>query len=241
MKKLVLHITLLLLSASFCNAQEKSISVDEMTEIMQKVNTIYKQNSYHIAIEISSYKGHYSLTPEDHSKGFINKNNEWVEQYQLGIYSLQNKQLKVMVDSSENLVGITFPDSSFHQFSVIDTSYINKYKKSITKITKEEFKSGVILLNIFYKTGLPFEKVILRINQDFIEEITLFYANEVEYEDDNSQLLKEKPKLRISFRKLIPKTKNKFNLADIIYKVDKKYVLTDRFKNFELIDFRYNN
>src|SRR5690606_5148765 len=164
----------------------------------------------------------------------------WVEQYQLGIYSLQNKQLKVMVDSSENLVGITFPDSSFHQFSVIDTSYINKYKKSITKITKEEFKSGVILLNIFYKTGLPFEKVILRINQDFIEEITLFYANEVEYEDDNSKLLKEKPKLRISFRKLIPKTKNKFNLADIIYKVDKKYVLTDRFKNFELIDFRHN-
>ena len=66
-------------------------------------------------------------------------------------------------------------------------------------------------------------------------------ANEIEYEDDNSQLLKDKPKLKINFRKMISNQKTKFNLTDIVYKVDKKYVLTDKFKNFELIDFRYNN
>lgn len=241
MKKLLLHIAFSLLMVSFCNAQEKSISVDEMTELMQNVNNIYNQKEYHVAIEISSYKGHYSIIPEDNSKGFIHKKNETVEQYQLGIYSLQNKQIKVMIDSTENIVGITYPDSTFSQTFAIDTGYVNKYKNAITNVSKTENDNGVVLLNIFYKKGLPFEKIYIRIHQDFIEEITLFYANEIEYENDNSQLLKDKPKLKINFRKMISNQKTKFNLTDIVYKVDKKYVLTDKFKNFELIDFRYNN
>lgn len=241
MKKLLLHSILSLLMVSFCNAQEKPISIDEMTELMQNVNSIYNQKEYHVAIEISSYKGHYSVIPEDHSKGFIHKKNETVEQYQLGIYSLQNKQIKVMIDSTENMVGITYPDSTFSQTFAIDTGYVNKYKNAITNISKIETNNGVVLLNISYKKGLPFEKIYIRIHQDFIEEITLFYANEIEYEDDNSQLLKDKPKLKINFRKMISNQKTKFNLTDIVYKVDKKYVLTDKFKNFELIDFRYNN
>ena len=211
MKKLLLHSILSLLMVSFCNAQEKPISIDEMTELMQNVNSIYNQKECHVAIEISSYKGHYSVIPEDHSKGFIHKKNETVEQYQLGIYSLQNKQIKIMIDSTENMVGITYPDSTFSQTFAIDTGYVNKYKNAITNISKIETNNGVVLLN------------------------------EIEYEDDNSQLLKDKPKLKINFRKMISNQKTKFNLTDIVYKVDKKYVLTDKFKNFELIDFRYNN
>lgn len=237
MRILILHIILLLLSSSFCKAQQ-TISLKEMTAMMQKANSIYSQKEYHVALEVYTYKGHYAVTPEDQSIGFIHKKNGVTEQSLNHIYSLQNEVMKVMVDSSENIVGISYPDTASFAFTP-DSNFINKYNRYVVNVTLTDNKTGIQLLNINYREGLPYQKISIKLNNAFAEEITFFYAKKVEYETNDGKLLEEKPKLRVILKKLPSGGKLSYSMSDIAYKSGNGYRLTEKFKNFQLIDFRY--
>ncbi len=239
MKFLILHILTLLLSVSFCKAQQ-SISLKEMTSILQKANYIYTQKEYAVAIDVYTYKGHFAITPEDQSSGFIRKKNNIIEQSINQTYSLQNKKMKLMIDSTENIVGITFPDTNSISFTP-NEDFFNSYNRYVLNITLSENKNGIQFLTILYKEGLPYSKISLRINHDFAEEVTFYYAQKVEYETSDGKILEEKPKLRVELKKLSSVGNLHFNMDDIAYQSSNGYRLGENFKNFKLIDFRYQN
>lgn len=239
MRILLIHILTLTLSVSFCKAQQ-AISLREMTTIMQKTNSIYSQKEYAVAIEVFTYKGHYAIIPEDQSSGFIRKKNSITEQSLNQVYSLQNEVLKLMVDSSENIVGITYPDTA-SLFFTPDDNFFNKYNRYVLKVTHNETKNGVQFLNIYYRGGLPFEKITIKLNNSFAEEITFFYAEKVEYESNDGTLSAEKPKMRVVLKIMPSVGKLNYNMGDIAYKGNNGYRLTEKFKSFKLIDFRYTS
>ncbi len=240
MRILISHILILLLSVSFCKAQQKNISLKEMTAIMQKTNSIYTQKEYCIALEVYTYKGHYAAIPEDQSKGFILKKDNITEQYINHVYSIQNNTLKLMIDSAENIVGISYPDNESFSFTP-DNDFIDKYNRYVTNITLTNHENGKQIIDIKYKEGLPYEKISIKLNNSFAEEVIFYYADKIEYEGKDGRLLEEKPKLRVGLKKLSSKKKLKFNINEIAYKNGNNYQLSEKFKNFQLIDFRYQN
>jgi hypothetical protein len=239
MRFLILHILTLLLSVSFCKAQQ-NISLKEMTAIMQKANSIYSQKEFAVAIEVYTYKGHYAVAPEDQSDGVIRKKNNLIEQSLNHTYSLQNKTMKIIVDSAENIVGITFPDTTSFSFTPND-DFFKKYNKYVSNISISDNQNGVQLLNIHYREGMPYEKISIKLNQDFAEEITFFYTKKVEYETADGKISEEKPKLRVVLRKLPSVGNLNYNMNEIAYQSNDGYRLGGKFKNFKLIDFRYQN
>ena len=239
MRLLILHIITVLLSASFCKAQQ-SISLKEMTAIMQKANSIYHQKEYAIAMEVYTYKGHFAVKPEDESRGVIRKKNGTIEQSLNNIYSLQNESMKIMVDSSENIVGITYPDTASFSFTPSD-DFFNKYKGYVSNITISDNQNGIQLLYIHYREGMPYEKISIKLNHDFAQEITFFYAKKVEYETVDGKMAEEKPKLRVVLKKLTSVGNLYYNINEIAYQSNDGYRLGEKFRNFQLIDFRYQN
>ncbi|MBV6485487.1 MAG: hypothetical protein KFKLKKLM_02057 [Flavobacteriales bacterium] len=239
MRILLIHILTFVLFASFCKAQQV-ISLKEMTTIMQKTNSIYSQKEYAVALEVYTYKGHYAIIPEDQSSGFIRKKNSITEQSLNQVYTLQNELMKLMVDSTENIVGITYPDTA-SLFFTPDDNFFNKYNRFVLKVTHTEIKNGVQLLNIFYREGLPYEKITIKLNNSFAEEITFYYAEKVEYETTDGTLAAEKPKMRVVLKIMPSIGKLNYNMSDIAYKGNGGYRLTEKFKNFKLIDFRYTS
>ena len=198
---------------------------------MQKANSMYSQKEYAVAMEVYTYKGHYAVLPEDQSSGVIRKKNGVTEQSLNQIYSIQNEVMKVMVDSSENIVGITFPDSASFSFTT-DDAFFNKYNRYVSNISLTDNKNGMQSLTINYREGLPYEKISIKLTNSFAEEITFFYAD---------KLSEEKPKLRVVLKKIAAGVKLNYSVGDIVYKSNDGYKLTEKFKNFKLIDFRYQN
>lgn len=239
MRFLILHILTVLLSASFCKAQQ-NISLKEMTAIMQKANSIYSQKEYAVAIEVYTYKGHYAVAPEDQSGGVIRKKNNLIEQSLNHTYSLQDKAMKVIVDSTENIVGITFPDTTGFSFTPND-DFFNKYNGYVSNISISDNQNGIQLLNLHYREGMPYEKISIKLNNDFAEEITFFYAKKVEYETADGKMAEEKPKLRVVLKKLPSVGNLNFNMNEIAYQNNGGYRLGEKFRSFKLIDFRYQN
>jgi hypothetical protein len=231
-----LYISLFLALCGSLTAQ-REITFDQIKPIFDRIERYYK-GDYAIWSEITSYKGHTSTQPEDRSTGYIYKKGSVIEAIKLGIYSIQDSRIKIIVDSSEAMVGLTYPDTahlvSFDQYKAQQAAQI------IERITLAE-SDRFIQLEFHYKKGGEYENISLRIvSSGMIEEMTLFFANEIAYKGTNGTLKKDKAKVQMKFKE-IPLREAKFahKISDIIIPQGQSYALTNAYKSFELIEFRY--
>lgn len=232
-------ILFLILISPFIVVGQSTIKFDDLKPIYQKMDQFYNKSEFKMEIIISSYKGHHSTVAKDNSKGYVFKKGGVIESYQVGVYSIQDKEKKIIIDSSEMVIGITYPDTVFNVG--YNAKHFEAIQNFITNITSKSIgKSN--LITIYYKEGTPYDKVTLKVNSatNFIEEFILYQSDNIEYENQEGEMKHEKAKIKFSFRDL-SKQQNKFHfkIAEIISYTGKKYSTTAAFKRFELIDFRY--
>lgn len=208
------------------------------SEIKQKFNLISKfyQKDYQLELRYKSYIGHSSTIIEDEQKGIqVKKGDNYVSSL-LGRYIVENKSIKVIIDSADNNVSLYYPDS-INKILLFDEQKYNISKKRLDKTTLEQRRSFE-LISFYFKPGYEFDKVtILLSTSGMVKEVGLFFSEYTPYEDENGQMQKDKAKVIISF--------NEFKSSLPIYKPEQvislknKIHLLENFKKFELIDYRY--
>lgn len=214
----------------------------ELEQVYQKINNFYLQKNYKLATAIYTYKGHQAITPSDASTGFFMKSINRIESYIAGVHTYQNEAVKVMIDSSENIIGISYPDTGAAIVGVNISQKSEQLKKIIEKITIKQVGVTKQEITIIYKKELPYEKAKMIVNdKGFLEEIVLYQASDIAFEDPLGNTLYDKAKIKMEFKD-ISATDKKFSLkiSDLIIKQEKTYKTTPAFSSFELIDFRYN-
>ena len=237
MKKFLVNSIFML--ACFFGVSQQQIDFTQAEALYKKVDQFYAQQKYNIQVQMRSYKGSGNTNLKDEFTGYVRKNNHHYETYQLGQYSIQNKELKVVVDSAEQLVAITFPDKSIgNQFSRESflSSQLHIEKVLFTKQGKQE------VYTTHYKSGYYFSKVQMHVlPTGQIKQVKMFLAKEIAYEDKDKQMQKAEAWVDIKFKLLPISTTNFFDLSmEAIVKKNKDgFVLTDQFKNFQLTDLRY--
>jgi len=235
LKTLVLHI-LLLFSFLKINGQER-ITVEEAQNIFNEVAENQSKKYMYYKVNMSSYKGYNSTIKEDESSGYFLKKGDDIVSYQMGVYSVQNKEIKVVVDSNELVIGVTFPDTS-SDISYSNHNLIDKanYIKEITSVKK----LGKHYLTINFIDGFTYNKITTAISSNnIVEYVEMYFSTEISYKDDEGKEQKEKAKIRIDYLPMKGKKSIPLEIENILTSRDGSYYLKPSFSNFELIDFRY--
>jgi hypothetical protein len=216
-------------------AQEE-ISYEQMGKYYDLMEQFYGQKSYSLDVKYSSYKGHDSQVPEDVMNGYVVKENELQESYQLGIFSIQNEEIKVFLDSTEKYVGITFPDKGVAQGGFDEKTFEESKSRMDKVLLTYEGRDAIIQFQ--FKPGYEYSSIEMRIAPDgLIKETILYFSADVEYEKASGEKSKEKVKVVIKSSPSKRKIKNK---VETVLKQDGgSYQLTAPYSTYELMDFRY--
>lgn len=234
MKTVLLHIAILFLSS--CLWAQETISYDQAQDIFSETAKNYQKDYLYYTVKLASFKGHQNPVKEDESIGYFVKDGNTIYSYQLGIYTVQNKKFKVIVDSTERYVGITYSDTAqTSPYSSASPSYSKKYVKSIELLEKRQKK----YITIYFIDGYSYSKIVTVLTKsNILESMELFLANDIVYEEKGKEQ-KDKAKIRITFFPMKGKKKGILEIEDILRIKNNEILLTPKFSKFELIDFRY--
>jgi hypothetical protein len=155
------------------------------------------------------------------------------------VYSIQNKDIKVVVDSTEQLVALTFPVEPL-QSSFSNESY-QASQVFMDKLTSEKDGKNTAL-TIDYIKGFDYNKLFLNVNPfGMVNIMQLFFANPINYQDANYNQQAANAWVEISYQQQTIEQTNYFDhsISSIVKKKGNAYVLTELFKDFELTDLRY--
>lgn len=222
---------------AFHGIAQESISVEKAQDFFNEVAQNYTKNYFYYKIRMTSYKGYTSTTKEDESEGYFIKKGNTVISYQLGIYSVQDKSIKVMIDSSENMVGITYPDTALDlNYSMKGLLDKRQYIQSIDFMDKREKK----YITINFKKGFSYSKIVTVLSKNnLLESVEMFIARDVHYKDVEGNEQNDKARIKIVYYPMKGKKEIPLNIENILTKQNSEYITTSAFSKFELIDFRY--
>lgn len=236
--KFIFYILLLIFTSTLTFAQS-SVGFDEMKAIYERTLTHYNKSHYYIEMKYESYKGHLSMNPEDVVQGYVIKNKNAFASYLHGYYSVQNEAHKFIIDSTDNTIAISYPDKITTQYFSMEEFEASRY--NIETITEQNINRKK-QITLKYKRGYSFDKVVYLFSHDgLFEEIVIYYASYIYYKDENDQEQKEKAKVKITFNYSDKKVIIPIFIEDMVSISSKEYKLKPAFKDYELIDMRYQN
>lgn len=208
-------------------------------ELYALVDAFYAQPQYHLTMQMKSFKGDGRDNQQDFSRGYIKKNKDLYEVYQMGIYSIQNEDIKLVVDSTERLVALTFPVEPL-QSSFSNESYQASQLFMDRLSSEKNGKNTELTIN--YTEGFDYNKLFLSIGpRGMVNIMQLFFANPINYQDTNYNQQTANAWVEISYQQQAIEQPNYFkhSISSIVKMKGNEYVLSPLFKGFELSDLRY--
>lgn len=234
-------ILLLMLGSGMLMAQNdwQEITQDELVKVYSEIGDFYFENdSYHVKFKYMSFKGHNSMTPHDQSIGYLKRQGKLVCNETLGVKTIQDEKVKVIIDMSNKMIGVYHPEKMYYSEVTPEMN-----KRSLTlgdKFFKKEVTGGV-RYKVIFKESSKIEMAEFAITDEkFLKEMTTYFASELEWEDEKGEVKKSKAKLRIEYD-LVSKGQLKENIEKTSHYVQvrgDKAVLLNKYKGFELNDFR---
>jgi hypothetical protein len=223
-------------------AQNETVAIEEIEAIYEDIKSFYEKDNYSLSMSFESFKGHNGIVPQDAFVGFVRKQGSITETYSFSGYSIQNEELKVLIDSSERIIGITYPDTNaYGQFS----EELFETKMIAVSSSELDYIGRIRVLTLNYKKGYTYEQMKLTIQPNgMLSKIEMLYANEISVNSPEGEEEKAKAKVVISYAIMAKKeSKELNNITEFIQKVGNQYkmALPYQKEHFELIDFRYTN
>jgi hypothetical protein len=240
----ILSAAIVVLSLSSMQAQEpwKTITIDEYEKKCLQVEEFYKKHTkYSVNVLHSSYQGHASNAKlYERSEGYFRRDADQFHSYLLGIHTIQNETVRIIVDSVQKTIHVSNVEKlSTEQAMPVSWMFS---KKSIEKCYEIPFgKSRVYKLS--FPKGGSYTSFEIKISEKMnIEEIVFYYSSSYPSDPGNPKSPKVSPKLVISFSgfsQTTPITKNDFSTQRYIT-IDKnnKILPTSAYQSYRLMDAR---
>ncbi|MBL4705798.1 MAG: hypothetical protein JKY54_14830, partial [Flavobacteriales bacterium] len=186
----------LLLTPMFAVSQTawQEVNRDEVVKVYSDIGKFYfEKEAYHIKFKYSSYKGHHSSVAHEQSNGELKRKGKLICVESLGVKTIQDEKIKVIVDKRAKMIGVYHPETVYYravnpEMDQKTLTYAEKFYKRESG-NKTEYK-------ILFKPSSGMEKVLITVGQKyFLKEITTYYSAELEWEDENGNKKKSKAKL----------------------------------------------
>lgn len=121
MRAVMLSLTVLTTSTMIAQSDWRSLEEAEFTDRMELIYQVYEETEHYIMdYTLASFKGHTAIVPEDISDGFLARSSNSFHQMQMGIRSIQNDTVKVVVEPEEQMIFLG--EATQQQLPLLDVS-----------------------------------------------------------------------------------------------------------------------
>jgi hypothetical protein len=237
MKNLIFIIYILMISNSW---GQQAISKGEFLKNLELASKQYQKESFSVKFKQSVFLSSDSLKPFYEGYGLYKrgKGKEYRTET-LGNLTIQNNDIKIVLDSVSKLVLLFKPDSLFNPITKESGSFCNSESTFFITTTKEHLRYKVF----YHSPNLEYESMEFwvekksgAISKMIIQMIEDNYTGESV--DDETV---EEPILIVEYQPILTlkSTLNEFNVNRFIVLDKNQYVLTPELKDFTLDDLRY--
>jgi len=217
----------------------------DFTSAIEKVNKNCFSNSFNADFTYFLYHDHATKLPVDQEKGYFKRFGNMYLSYNMGIYSIQNAKLKIVIDSVSKMVIIKNPDKYLEQAP--GNEIISKIlKASATVRFKKIDNVRYYFIDTDEKQNMASYIISIK-PDDTIYELCIYYFNDpnkytAEYGGKiTPESEKIKPAMKIVFNKFIKNsglTSADFSERRILSFDGKNYRLASKSSEFILRDLR---
>lgn len=213
---------------------------DAANELVLLNKKILKNNCYSFKVNYTSYSEHNETKAFESQNGLVIKDGINLYSKLNGAITIQNKDLRIVIDSIKQFVKITNPlEGQEPNFNINDYIKILKIckvvmRKEVDKVIAFRFEpkatKGIVAQEIYF-------------GEEFLSKSVIYYVNEHNIRENN-EIIKQTvhPKLEIiisDFKKLEKVNKNVFKTDDVITFSKNGIELKERYKAFKFFDGRF--
>jgi hypothetical protein len=192
---------------------------------------------YQVNITHLSYEDHASDLVHEKASGYYRRDKKCYHSLVLGIQSIQNENLRLVVDTVARRIIIGNPDASLERQSSPELRDLAFDRcKSISKSDDKNIRSYRMVFPDDYSLS---SCTISSDSQYRLQEILILYNRKVK----NTEHKEVKPKMKIIFSEWNESLRfqpGEFSEAPYLIKDGNKYRLTNTYKAYKLIDQRLN-
>lgn len=245
------NIIILVLYSTLLLSQNKSdwekVDKNEVVNAYQKAcNWFSNTSSYSFNMTYTSYKDHYSKEVIETSNGFYKRSTNKFKSEIMGIRTIQNSSVRVVVDSADKLIAITDPGSLTP--TMAGTDQLLEMLSNVKALKKKKSNYDVTYKIDFSKNEL-FESYEFSVDNNGLLEKLIYYYSEQDDKDfggdtDDGHFpitSKIKPRLEILFSKYqypIKVSSNDFEIKGILLAENRKVTLNESYKSYSVKDYR---
>ncbi len=217
---------------------KSDVAAEELINLNKRV---LKNESYSFTINYSSFKEYSDVKPYESQYGIAIRDGIHLYSKVLGAITIQNKQLRIVIDSAKHFIKITDPikgqEPNFN---------INDYIKviGICKSVKRKELDKIIAYRFEPKSSQGIVAQEIYLNDEFLVKSVIFYANRHDIRtgnEINSEMLYPKLEITISnFKKVQKINKTTFSTDEVLALTKNGIVLKGKYRSFKYFDGRVN-
>ncbi len=217
-------------------------SKEEVIAVSQKYSEWFLKNlNYKVDINYTSFSDHNSTTAHDVFNGFYKRNNNNFHSLAMGVNTIQNERMKLSVDSISHFIVVN--NKMTIDQTPVNTKSFSDLLDNVKSIKKQKNSVGEITYHIEFKPNDMYSAYEFKINgKGMLVLMKYYYSKELKDETTSGDIIKGKPRLEVSFNNYETNVnfnyEKEFSEKKYLKEEGKKIVLTGRYKNFELKDYR---
>lgn len=245
LKVLILSfVSMLCMTGMTVDAGWENITRAGFEQAMNNVGTFFNQHTtYSVEVVHTSYKGWNAKNAFDKMRGYFKRDGDKYSSKILGIHTIQNKDMRVVIDSMNRTLIVTDP-VKFKTSDIMNLQY-NEAARFVTAYKERNTSVGKLYRVEFNDTLLRYAayEVELTKNNE-VRDIVIYLRDEYPEDMNYPNSPKVHPKVRIDFIDFDTKpafSSDDFDVAEYVALVGKKLSITNpEYKDYRLIDNRFS-
>jgi hypothetical protein len=197
---------------------------------------------YEVSIHYESFADYESPISKDASEGYYRRSGSDSHSFALGIHTIQNERMKIVIDSSRKIIMISNRDTSERSspYSYSDVIKMLENTKALSKQVTEKEST----FRIEFNANSPYWRYEVVLDKGHqIKKIKMFLNTEVSPNEDDLKALKTKPRIELTlfnYKGEPAFTHSEFDESVYVSKKDDHFVATSRYEKYRLRDMRVN-
>lgn len=247
-----LRVFYILLLSSVLNLSKVQSQTSWQVSTKEETVSAYKKvcdwfinsNSYSFQVKYTSFQSHTSSEVIETSDGFYKRSGKKYVSYAIGIRTLQNEKMRMVIDTADKVIAVTNPGSL--NPSMQSSEDLIKLLENVKSLRKMSV-NGTTTYRIDFRKNELYDAYEFTVNnKGFLDKLTYFYAEQTEKEygdgeDEKPSEKKVKPRLEIIFSQYMSPANTKeseFTDQAILVNNSNKITLLNKYKSYQVNDYR---
>lgn len=249
MSKRLLYIVIFLIFGKRAFTQTSSawqtVTKEEIIASYKNVWDWFVQTqNYSFQLKYTSYKDHVSGEVIESSEGSYKRSGLKYKTEAVGIKTIQNEKVKIVVDTADKMIALTNPSNLSPTMQ--STDELKKLLENVRALKKKSIGKSIVYRIDFTKNELYEAYEFVVSEKGLVDRLVYYYSEQTEKdygdgENEKAIEFKMKPRLEIAFTNYVIQgkiTETEFTDKSIVLADNRKVILLDKYKAFQVKDYR---